>query len=51
MTLGNSFAAVIEVEVRLQSSGERGGSEEVEAVSPDPFMEKLDWGESKRRWW
>lgn len=27
------------------------GSEEMEAVSPDPSPEKFDWAGSERRWW
>lgn len=48
MTLGNSFPAVIEAEVRLQSTRERMGGEEMEAVSPGPSMRKLDSDRSKR---
>lgn len=48
-TLETSFLEAIEVEVRLQSTGERMRGEETERVNPNPSKEKLDWEESKRR--
>lgn len=38
---------MIEAEVRLQSTGERKGGEEMKAVSPDPSLEKFDWQGAK----
>lgn len=49
--MGSSLPVAIEVEVRLQSTGEREGGEEIEAVSPDPSLEKFNWAGSERRWW
>lgn len=48
--LGNSFPAVIVAEFRLQSTRERMGGEEMEAVSPGPSVGKLDSDRSKRSW-
>lgn len=45
--MGSSLPAVIEAEVRLQSTGERKGGEEMKAVSPDPSLEKFDWQGAK----
>jgi len=41
-TLETSFLEAIEVEVRLQSTGETMGSEEIQRVNPNPSKEKLD---------
>lgn len=49
--MGSSLPVAIEVEVRLQSTGEREGGEEIEAVSPDPSLEKFNWAGRERRWW
>lgn len=46
--LGNSFPAVIVAEFRLQSTRERMGGEEMEAVSPGPSVGKLDSDRTKR---
>lgn len=45
--LGNNFPAMVEAEVRLQSTGERMGGEETEAANQATQWRSLMGGEQK----